>query len=405
MGADLETIATPRPKDVVMKRSTLILAIAAGLNVANVYSAQPLLDLMASDFGISAAKAGLIITMTQVGYGFGLIFLVPLGDIVNRRRLIMGLTMISAIALTVVATAQVWTVLLTGVTIVGLLAVNVQLLVSFAATLASPQDRGKAVGIVTSGVVIGILAARLVAGALTDLGGWRAVYLTFAFLMVAIAWGLKRILPPGQAHTAAAGYMPSILSMPRLFLRDRILLLRGILALLIFAAFSTFWTTLVLPLSTPPFLYSHTEIGLFGLVGMVGALAAAKAGKLADRGFGQWTTGSALLLLLASWGLIAMLPSSILFLIVGVVLMDLAVQAVHVTSQSILLVRYPEVSSGVIGFYMVFYSIGSATGAATATIAFSDAGWLGVSLLGAAYSVTAFILWGLSVVCSTSGHR
>ncbi|HEV7286265.1 MAG TPA: MFS transporter [Kaistia sp.] len=382
-----------RPDGGLSRITTLIFAVAAGLSVANIYYAQPLLESMARDFGIPPAAIGLVVTLTQVGYGLGLIFIVPLGDLVDRRRLIVGQGMLSAVALVAVATAGTEAILFAGMAAVGLLAVVVQVLVAFAATLASPGDRGKAVGTVTSGVVIGILGARSVAGLLADLGGWRMVYMTSAALTLAMTALLARTMHRQTPPEGSDSYVATLRSIPVLFLREPILLVRGVLALLVFAAFSTLWTALVLPLSAAPFTYSHTQIGLFGLVGMAGAIAATGAGRLADRGFGQWTTGSALGLLLASWALIAFLPWSVPVLVVGVVLLDLAVQAVHVTSQSIIFALYPDSRSRLVGGYMAFYSAGSALGAITSTMAYAHAGWPGVSALGACFSATALLVW------------
>ena len=382
-----------QPDGALSRVTTLIFAAAAGLSVANIYYAQPLLDAIARDFGISPAAIGLVVTLTQLGYALGLIFIVPLGDILDRRRLVIGQGLLSIAALVAVATAKTQWVLFTGLAVMGLLAVVVQVLVAFAATLATPAERGRAVGTVTSGIVIGILAARFVAGLLADVGGWRVVYLTSAVLMAVMVGLLMRVLPRNPLPGSTDSYTETLRSIPALFLRDRVLLARGLLALLIFATFSTFWTSLVLPLSTTPFNYSHTQIGLFGLVGLAGAAAATGAGRLADRGLGQWTTVLSLTLLLLSWGLIAFLPSSIPLLLIGVVLLDLAVQAVHVTNQSIIVARHPTARSRLVGGYMVFYSIGSAMGASTATIVYAHAGWHGVSMLGAAFSAAAMLTW------------
>ncbi|WP_247882899.1 MFS transporter [Azospirillum brasilense] len=371
----------------------MIFAAAAGLSVANIYAAQPLLDAMARDFGIPPAAIGLVVTLTQLGYGLGLIVLVPLGDLVDRRRLIVGQGALSVVALAAVATARTEGMLFAGMAAVGLLAVVVQVLVSFAAALATPAERGRAVGMVTSGVVIGILGARSVAGLLADLGGWRAVYLASAALTLAMAGLLWRVLPRNLPPASTDRYAAALRSIPVLFLADRVLLVRGVLALLIFAAFSAFWTALVLPLSAEPFGYSHSQIGLFGLVGMAGAIAATGAGRLADRGLAQWTTGAALTLLVASWGPIALLPVSLPGLLVGVVTLDLAVQAVHVSNQSIIFDRHPQARSRLVGGYMAFYSLGSALGAIAATMAYAHAGWAGVSTLGAAISAAAWLTW------------
>ena len=385
---------TDRQSQKGLSRATvLIFAVTAGLSVANIYYAQPLLDSIANDFDIAPSELGLVVTLTQIGYALGLIFLVPLGDLIDRRRLIIGQGILSVIALITVATAETRAILFAGLAAMGLLAVMVQVLVAFAASLSAPAERGRAIGVVTSGVVIGILAARLIAGLLADLGGWRAVYLTSAILTAGMVVLLMRVLPGQRQKRARQSYVDTVRSTLELFLRDRILLVRGVLALLIFAAFSAFWTALVLPLSAQPFYYSHTQIGFLGLLGIAGAVAATGAGRLADRSLGQWTTGSSLVLLLASWALIAMLPTSVLFLLAGIVLLDLAVQAIHVTNQSIILDRYPDASSRLVGAYMVFYSIGSASGAIASTFAYDRHGWFGVSMTGASFSAIALLIW------------
>jgi predicted MFS family arabinose efflux permease len=380
------------------RAQTLIVAAAAGLSVANIYYAQPLLDLMAHEIAIPSAAVGLIVTLTQVGYGLGLIFIVPSGDVIDRRKLIVVQGLLLAAALVVVATAGAKAMLLAGMGAVGLLAVLVQVLVAHAAALATPAQRGTVVGTVTSGIVAGILAARSYAGALADIGGWRAVYLTSALLTTAMVGVLFTVLPRQPGEKNCETYTLALLSIPGMFLREPTLLFRGVLALLIFASFSTFWTALVLPLSAPPLSYSHTQIGLFGLVGLAGAMGATCAGRLADRGFDQWTTVISLVALLAAWGLIAFLPFSIAVLLVGVLLLDFAVQAVHVTNLSVIVALHPQKSGRVIGGYMVFYSVGSAIGAITATASYARFGWFGVSILGAAFSGCALVLWILSLL-------
>ncbi|MBY3168180.1 MFS transporter [Rhizobium laguerreae] len=384
------------------RAQTLIIAAAAGLSVGNIYYAQPLLDMMAHEIGMSSAAIGLIVTLTQVGYGLGLIFIVPLGDIIDRRKLIIAQGLLLATALVIVATAGAKLLLLAGMGAVGLLAVLVQVLVAQAAALATQAQRGTVVGTVTSGVVTGILAARSFAGTVADIGGWRAVYLTSALLTVVMVGVLVSVLPRQSAEKNSERYIPALFSIPGMFLREPLLLFRGVLALLIFASFSTFWTALVLPLSAPPLSYSHTQIGLFGLVGLAGAMGATCAGRLADKGFGQWTTGISLAILLASWGLIAFLPFSIAVLLLGVFLLDFAIQAVHVTNLSVIVTLHPQKSGRLIGGYMVFYSIGSAIGAIAATATYSRSSWSGVSVLGATFSAIALALWIASLLSTTA---
>ncbi|WP_205207077.1 MFS transporter [Asaia sp. As-1742] len=378
------------------RRTIPILAIAAGLAVGNVYAAQPLLGSMSESLGIDPAVIGLVVALTQLGYWLGLIFIVPLGDHIDRRRLILAQGLITTLALSVVAMARTETMLFAGMIAIGLMAVVAQVLVAFAAALVPPDQRGRAVGMVTTGIVIGILCARFVAGALADLGGWRAVYVASAILTLAMVGLMARTLPRRRTSGSGEGYAATLRSVPLLFLHDRVLLVRGLLAFLVFASFSAFWTALVLPLGAPPFGYSHTEIGLFGLVGIAGALAASAAGRLADRGLAQRVTGLALTLLLASWGPIALLPHSIPALVAGVILLDFAVQAAHVSSQSIILARHPEVGSRLIGGYMTFYSAGSGLGAIGATTMYAHAGWSGVSVLGALFGLTGLLLWGFT---------
>lgn len=380
-----------------MSRSVaLLFAIACGLAVANIYYAQPLLDAISQEFGIAHSSIGLVITITQVCYALGLLLLVPLGDLLNRRWLIAGQMLVSVLALIVVGTAPTSRILFIAIAAVGLLAVVTQTLVAFAATLAAPAERGRTVGVVTSGIVIGILLARTFAGVLTDIAGWRSVYLISAGLTLIMAGVLFRVLPKDEPSRESLSYLQLLHSLFTLFAQERILRIRAVLALLIFTAFSILWTSLVLPLSAPPLSLSHTAIGAFGLAGAAGALAAAQAGRLADRGLGQRTTGVALILLLLSWLPISYTEHSLPALIIGIILLDLAVQAVHVTNQSMIFTVRPEARSRLTAGYMIFYSIGSATGSIASTSIYAYSGWNGVCLLGAMVSALALLFWALT---------
>jgi predicted MFS family arabinose efflux permease len=372
----------------------LVFALACGLSVANIYFALPLLDAMARDFSIAPAAIGMVVTMTQIGYALGLVLIVPLGDLLDRRRLIVGQATLSVLALIAVGLAPTAFVLMAGMIVVGLLAVVVQVLVAFAASLARPAERGRAVGTVTSGVVIGILLARLVSGVLADLGGWRSVYLCSAALMLVMAGLLLRMLPHHPRAGTAPSYLKLIGSLATLFREEPVLRTRGVIALLIFASFNVLWAPLALPLASPPLSLSHSAIGLFGLAGLAGALAAGRAGHLADRGLAERTTGISLALMLAAWLPIALLHSSLWALAIGVILFDLAIQAVHVTNQSLIFAVRPEARSRLVAGYMVFYSIGSASGAIASTSVYAAAGWIGVCGLGAAIALLALLFWG-----------
>ncbi|MFD6433722.1 MFS transporter [Streptomyces venezuelae] len=373
---------------------TLLFAVACGAAVANVYFSQPLLVTMGHDLAMSPALIGSVVTLTHVGYGLGLFFLVPLGDMADRRRLIVVQLVFLVGALVLVATARTAGVLLAGMAATGLLAVVTQTLVAFAASLAPAAGRGRVVGMVTSGVVVGILLARTASGVLADLAGWRSVYLASASLTALLALVLHRVLPPGgDTPRAALRYGELLRSTVTLFARERLLRLRALFGLLVFAAFSTLWSSVALPLSEAPYFLSHSAIGALGLVGAAGALAATVAGRLNDRGLSRCTTGIALVLLAASWVPLAFTRSSLAALVVGVVLLDLAVQAVHVTNQTLIYALHPEAGSRLIGGYMIFYSVGSATGALAATSLYTVGGWGAVCALGAAFSCVALTLW------------
>lgn len=378
----------PLPRAVV-----LLMAVACGLAVANVYSAQPLLDVLAAEFGIGHAHIGSVVTLTQAGYGIGLLALVPLGDRVDRRRLIIVQVLASVIALGLVALAPNAPVVLAGMAAVGVIAVVTQLLVAHAAALAHPAQRGQVVGSVTSGIVAGILLARGVSGLVSDLLGWRAVYALAALANAVVAALLVKALPAQPRAASRMHYLALVGSTFRLLAEERVLRIRAILALLVFTAMSLLWTPMVLPLREPPFLLSHGEIGLFGLAGLVGALGAARSGRLADSGHAQRTTGIALALMLLSWLPSAMLPVSLWGLLAGVLLLDFGLQSVHVTNQSLIYRMRPEAQSRLTAAYMVFYSIGSGLGSTLATLAYARAGWTAVCLLGACTSALALVFW------------
>ncbi|MFE6685779.1 MFS transporter [Streptomyces sp. NPDC057743] len=379
----------------VLSRGVVILfAVACGAAVANVYFSQPLLVTMGHDLGMSPALVGSVVTLTQVGYGVGLFLLVPLGDVVNRRRLIVAQLLLLVAALIVIAVAHTAAILLAGMATMGLLAVVTQTLVAFAASLAEPAGRGRVVGLVTSGVVTGILLARTASGLIADLAGWRSVYLASASLSALLALILYRVLPRHtETPPTTLRYGQLLRSTLTLFARERLLRLRALFCLLIFAAFSTLWSSIALPLSEAPYFMSHSAMGALGLIGVAGALAASVAGRLNDRGLAQRTTGIALALLAVSWLPLAYTRSSLWALFAGVILLDLAVQAVHVTNQTLIYALHPDAGSRLIGGYMVFYSIGSATGAIAATSLYTAAGWGAVCVLGAGFSCLGLVLW------------
>lgn len=373
-----------------------LFAIASGLCVANVYYAQPLLDALAQSFAISQAAVGSVVTATQVGSALALLLLVPLGDIVERRRLLLMQLLALVVALSAVALAQSAVVLLIGMLATGLLGTAMtQGLIASAASIASEQERGRVVGAAQGGVFIGLLLARVFAGVISDLAGWRAVYGVSALLMMILLLLLllRQRLPVMRASAVSESWFRLMSSMLALLCTDRVLQIRGVLALLMFAAFNIFWSAMVLPLSAAPFGFSHTAIGLFALAGVAGALVAARAGKEADRGNAQRTSLLSLLLLLLAWWPLSKLEHSLALLILGIVLLDLGGQALHVTNQSLILRTSVAQHGRLVALYMLFYATGSGLGALTTTAIYAGFGWRGVCLLGATVSLLALIVW------------
>lgn len=372
---------------------TLLLAITSAMAVATVYFAQPLLESMAADLGLAQQQIGWVVGATQAGYALGLLLIVPLGDLIDRKRLLLGQLLFSALALVGVGMAPNWALLLLALAITGLMAVMVQVMVAHAASLADPGQQGQAVGTVTSGIVLGILLARLVSGGLADLAGWRSVYLITAGLLILLALVLWRSLPVEQPVSLRSGYRALIVAQFRLYRHDRLLRQRGLFGVLIFAAFSVLWSAMVMPLSAEPLELSHTAIGLFGLAGVAGTLAAARAGRLADQGLGERTTGVALILLVLSWLPTAFVGHSLMAFGLGVLMLDFAVQAVHVTNQSLLLAGRGAMASRLIGAYMCCYSLGSGVGAVLASWVYAHWGWAAVCGLGMGISAVALGYW------------
>ncbi|WP_405780037.1 MFS transporter [Streptomyces sp. NBC_00859] len=364
-------------------RGTVVLmSVAVGLCVASNYYAQPLLDTIARDLRLSAASAALVVTVAQVGYALGLVLVLPLGDLLERRRLVCGLTLATACSLALTAVAPNAGLLLAGTALTGLLSVTAQVLVPFAADLAAPHCRGRIVGTVMSGLVLGMLLARTASGALASVGGWRTVYWAAAAAMVLLAAALHRALPQYRGR-AGLHYGQLLRSTARLLVEEPVLRARALIGLLAFACFSALWTSLAFLLSGPAYGWSDGEIGLLGLAGAAGAVAAQLAGRLADRGRTTQTTMVSALLLLGSWGLLAAGGHQLAMLIAGIVLLDLAHQGVHITNQSLIYALRPDARGRITSAYMTCYFVGGAIGSALVGVVHAHAGWNGVCVLGA----------------------
>lgn len=368
------------------------MSVATGLAVASNYYAQPLLDTIARAFNLSASSAGFIVTAAQLGYAAGLLFLVPLGDMFERRMLIVSMTLLAAGGMLITASSQSLTMMIVGTALTGLFSVVAQILVPLAATLASPEKRGKVVGTIMSGLLLGILLARTVAGLLASLGGWRTVYWVASVLMVIMALALWRGLPKVKQENHL-NYPQLLASVFSLFTQDKLLRTRALLGCFTFANFSILWTSMAFLLAAPPFNYSEGVIGLFGLAGAAGALGARPAGGLADKGKSHLTTSAGLVLLLLSWTAIWYGHISVLALIVGILVLDLTVQGVHITNQTVIYRVKPEARNRLTAGYMTSYFIGGAAGSLISASAWQHAGWSGVCAIGAIVATLNLLVW------------
>ncbi len=370
----------------------LLMSVATGLAVASNYYAQPLLETIARNFSLSASSAGFIVTAAQLGYAVGLLFLVPLGDMFERRAMIVSMTLLAAGGMLITASSQSLAMMILGTALTGLFSVVAQILVPLAATLASPEKRGKVVGTIMSGLLLGILLARTVAGLLAGIGGWRTVYWVASVLMVVMALALWRGLPKVKSETHL-NYPQLLGSVFSLFTHDKLLRTRALLGCFTFANFSILWTSMAFLLASPPFNYSEGMIGLFGLAGAAGALGARPAGGLADKGKSHLTTTVGLVMLLLSWAAIWYGHVSVLALIVGILVLDLTVQGVHITNQTVIYRVKPDARTRLTAGYMTSYFIGGAAGSLISAYAWQHAGWAGVCAVGTVMALVNLLVW------------
>jgi predicted MFS family arabinose efflux permease len=382
-----------RAPQTIGSRMALLLAFVSGAAVANVYYAQPLLDDLGAQLQMSPAALGWVTTATQGGYLLGLVMVVPLGDRFDRRRIILIQLAVTAIGLLGAAAApSEWTFLVFSA-FFGAASTVVQVITAFAAAASPPGRRGRTVGVVTSGVVLGILLARTVSGFIADLWGWRSVFGVAAVVMLAVAVLLVVVLPRDTIAKDVVPYRHALASVVVLTVHDRTFRVRSLIGGLMFASFGAAWGSMALPLATAPWHLTTAQIGLFGIVGAAGALGASGAGRWADRGRAEVATGAMLIVFLASWVAIAQTPSSLLLLAIGLVILDFAGEALHVINQHLIVESDPTATTRIIGGYMVYYSIGTGAGAIAATIAYAHGGWTEASVVGATLAVAALVVW------------
>jgi len=367
------------------------MALTCGLVVANIYYNQPLLAAIGRTFGIADSQASLVATATQVGYTLGMLLVVPLGDMLERKRLMLWLLAGAAGCLALAAEAPTFSVLAGASVLLGVCSAVPQLLLPMAAHLAPEADRGRIVGRIMSGLLIGILASRTVSGYVGAHLGWRMMFGIGAGIMVVLggllAWRLPQDRPTFQGSYAA------LLGSLRDLVREQPQLRRAALVGgLLFASFSVFWTTLAFFLESPAYRYGSDVAGFFGLVGACGALAAPLAGKAADTRGADYAIRVGLLLALASFGVLGLGGYHLVGLVLGVILLDVGVQAAHISNQTNVFSLVPEARSRLNTVYMTGYFTGGSVGSVLGGLAWVHGGWTGVCVLGSVFVALALLV-------------
>ena len=359
-----------------------IMATACGLSVANTVYAQPLLASMGRSFAVSVDRVGFVVTLSQLGYAIGLILVAPLGDKYNQRSLMVILLCVLAVALAAMAAAQTVALLVIASCAVGLTSILAELIIPFAAGLVPSKGRGRIVGIMVSGVLIGTLLANVVGGFVGEYLGWRAMYWIAAVLMIALSIVLRFILPDDCSEKSEVGYLRLLGSLWLLLRSEPVLQEISIIGILIYGALNAFWVTVSFFLETPPYHYGSNIVGLFGLVGIVGALVASFVGKFADHKDARQTNAIALPITLLSFVVMWLTGQWIIGLIIGAILLDLGVQSNHVANETRVYTLDPAVWNRANTIYIFMFCIGGSLGCTLGSIGWSIAQWNGVCSIG-----------------------
>jgi len=375
------------------KSNVLFMAVCTGLIVANLYYCQPLIILIANEFNIPEADAGTITYLTQAGYAIGLFFMVPLGDKMERKRQILITTFASVIALILAATANSFFLLAVASLLIGITSIVPQLILPLAASLSEPEQRGKVVGTIMSGLLIGILLSRTLSGFVGELFGWRAMFWIASALCLLIFFMIRKKIPQNMP-TFKGSYGQLIKSLFTLIKEQPLLRETTLINMFCFAQFGAFWTTMVLLLSAEPFSFNSATIGLFGIVGASGAFAAPLVGRLGDKGNSRIAVGYGCLLIAISFLIFYFSASSVIGLVIGIIFIDLGLQGVHISNQTRVYSLLPEARNRMNTVFMSFSFLGTAAGSAYGLFLWELGGWHAVALGCLLLSALAFGVYG-----------
>lgn len=364
------------------------MTVTTGLVVANIYYAQPLLDDIARTFHVRSGAAGNIAMLTQIGYAFGLLLLVPLGDMLKRKKLIMFDFGLIIISLLIAAFAPHFSVMLISSFLIGFTSIIAQLIIPMAAHLSKPEERGKTVGFVMSGLLIGILLSRTISGYVGAHFGWQVMFIVAAGIML-LLWIMIYFLFPEIEPQYKGNYSELMQSLITLIRTEPLLRLAALRGALCYACFGAFWTTLIFLLRQPQFNMGSQEAGLFGLVGAFGALGASFMGRISDKNNPYKITTYSILLIVISYLVFFISGSSLTGLIIGVILLDLGVQATHIANQTMIFSLSAEARNRLNTVYMVSYFLGGASGTLLASRVWNTWHWHGVTAIGLILSVAA----------------
>lgn len=373
----------------------MLFAFCCGAIVANVYYSQPIINMIAQDVGLSDTSASLIVALTQGGYALGLLFLVPLGDLLENRRLLMTTILISAASLVLAGLADSPPTFLLWSLMIGVSSVSVQILIPLAAHLSPEQTRGRVVGNIMSGLLLGILLARPASSLIADHFGWRTIFFVGAALMGLVLLVVLRVVPSRKPEHRS-NYLELLKTLGQLLREEPVLRQRSLYQGLMFAAFSIYWSAVPLELVSQHG-FSQTQVALFALVGAMGAIAAPISGRLADAGYTNVATFAALIIASASFAM-GLLPASIQVIALALtgLLLDFAVQTNMVLGQRAIYSLDPASRGRLNAIYMTSIFIGGAIGSALTSLIYAHVGWNGIMLAGAALPLIALAWWGVS---------